>query len=163
MVGGVNWRSPSLSRRSGHGGHRHDLHVTELFELVISLVLLLFPNSCLRVLSQVLLNIFKRKGILELGFRFIWAVEICFGPNGLDLMLCGEGFERIGGLVVRVGLYRDDIELVAARSWKDYARLIFSKINRYAFSGGQDSIEKHRELGANLKVFELSHMGKETI
>ena len=45
-------------------------------------------------------------------------MEICFGPNGLDLMLCGEGFERIGGLVARVGLYRDDIELVAAQSWK---------------------------------------------
>ncbi|CAL9012016.1 unnamed protein product, partial [Prunus brigantina] len=29
-----------------------------------------------------------------------------------------QGFERIGGLVARVGLYRDDIELVAAQSWK---------------------------------------------
>ncbi|VVA30019.1 PREDICTED: Protein of unknown function DUF241 [Prunus dulcis] len=26
------------------------------------------------------------------------------------------------------------------------------RINRYAFSGGQDSIEKHRELGANLEI-----------
>ncbi|XP_034224167.1 tryptophan--tRNA ligase, cytoplasmic isoform X2 [Prunus dulcis] len=34
----------------------------------------------------------------------------------------------------------------------DSAKEIKNKINRYAFSGGQDSIEKHRELGANLEV-----------
>jgi hypothetical protein len=28
----------------------------------------------------------------------------------------------------------------------------YLQINRYAFSGGQDSIEKHRQLGANLEV-----------
>lgn len=32
------------------------------------------------------------------------------------------------------------------------------QINKFAFSGGQDSIEKHRELGANLEVFGLSCM-----
>ncbi|CAN6981432.1 unnamed protein product [Brassica oleracea var. botrytis] len=34
----------------------------------------------------------------------------------------------------------------------DTAKEIKNKINRYAFSGGQDSIEKHREIGANLEV-----------
>ncbi|PQQ21184.1 tryptophan--tRNA ligase cytoplasmic [Prunus yedoensis var. nudiflora] len=34
----------------------------------------------------------------------------------------------------------------------DSAKEIKNKINRYAFSGGQDSIEKQRELGANLEV-----------
>ncbi|KAH7528877.1 hypothetical protein FEM48_Zijuj05G0124400 [Ziziphus jujuba var. spinosa] len=34
----------------------------------------------------------------------------------------------------------------------DSAKAIKNKINKYAFSGGQDSIEKHRELGANLEV-----------
>ncbi|KAG5416516.1 hypothetical protein IGI04_004083 [Brassica rapa subsp. trilocularis] len=34
----------------------------------------------------------------------------------------------------------------------DTAKDIKNKINRYAFSGGQDSIEKHREIGANLEV-----------
>ncbi|TQD81789.1 hypothetical protein C1H46_032650 [Malus baccata] len=34
----------------------------------------------------------------------------------------------------------------------DSAKEIKNKINRYAFSGGQDSVEKHRELGANLEV-----------
>ncbi|CAI0397296.1 unnamed protein product [Linum tenue] len=34
----------------------------------------------------------------------------------------------------------------------DSAKVIKNKINKYAFSGGQDSIEKHRELGANLEV-----------
>jgi tryptophanyl-tRNA synthetase len=29
---------------------------------------------------------------------------------------------------------------------------IASKVKRYAFSGGQDSVERHRELGANLDV-----------
>ncbi|KAM1253425.1 hypothetical protein ACFX13_042198 [Malus domestica] len=29
---------------------------------------------------------------------------------------------------------------------------VYTQINRYAFSGGQDSVEKHRELGANLEV-----------
>ncbi|GAU20971.1 hypothetical protein TSUD_201200 [Trifolium subterraneum] len=34
----------------------------------------------------------------------------------------------------------------------DSAKDIKNKINRYAFSGGQDSVEKHRQLGANLEV-----------
>ncbi|KAJ7973594.1 Tryptophan--tRNA ligase, cytoplasmic [Quillaja saponaria] len=34
----------------------------------------------------------------------------------------------------------------------DSAEDIKNKINKYAFSGGQDSIEKHRQLGANLEV-----------
>ncbi|XP_027334406.1 tryptophan--tRNA ligase, cytoplasmic [Abrus precatorius] len=34
----------------------------------------------------------------------------------------------------------------------DSAKDIKNKVNKYAFSGGQDSIEKHRELGANLEV-----------
>ncbi|KAK4364853.1 hypothetical protein RND71_016211 [Anisodus tanguticus] len=34
----------------------------------------------------------------------------------------------------------------------DSAKEIKNKINRYAFSGGQDSIEKHRKYGANLEV-----------
>ncbi|CAI0452246.1 unnamed protein product [Linum tenue] len=34
----------------------------------------------------------------------------------------------------------------------DSAKVIKNKINKYAFSGGQDSVEKHRELGANLEV-----------
>uniref|UniRef100_A0A7N0U985 Tryptophan--tRNA ligase, cytoplasmic n=1 Tax=Kalanchoe fedtschenkoi TaxID=63787 RepID=A0A7N0U985_KALFE len=34
----------------------------------------------------------------------------------------------------------------------DTGNIIKKKINKYAFSGGQDSIEKHRELGANLEV-----------
>lgn len=34
----------------------------------------------------------------------------------------------------------------------DSAKDIKNKVNRYAFSGGQDSIEKHRQLGANLEV-----------
>lgn len=34
----------------------------------------------------------------------------------------------------------------------DSAKVIKSKINKYAFSGGQDSVEKHRQLGANLEV-----------
>ncbi|CAM8979787.1 hypothetical protein QQ045_000972 [Rhodiola kirilowii] len=34
----------------------------------------------------------------------------------------------------------------------DTGNNIKKKINKYAFSGGQDSIEKHRELGANLEV-----------
>ncbi|CAH2064575.1 unnamed protein product, partial [Thlaspi arvense] len=34
----------------------------------------------------------------------------------------------------------------------DTAEEIKNKINRYAFSGGQDSVEKHREVGANLEV-----------
>ncbi|KAI9100722.1 hypothetical protein K1719_024084 [Acacia pycnantha] len=34
----------------------------------------------------------------------------------------------------------------------DSAKDIKTKINKYAFSGGQDSIEKHRQLGANLEV-----------
>ncbi|GKE10441.1 tryptophan--tRNA ligase, cytoplasmic [Tanacetum coccineum] len=33
-------------------------------------------------------------------------------------------------------------------SYKD----IQTKVNRYAFSGGQESVERHRELGANLEV-----------
>lgn len=28
----------------------------------------------------------------------------------------------------------------------------YLQVNKYAFSGGQDSIEKHRQLGANLEV-----------
>ncbi|XP_010674194.1 tryptophan--tRNA ligase, cytoplasmic [Beta vulgaris subsp. vulgaris] len=34
----------------------------------------------------------------------------------------------------------------------DSAKDIKNKVNRYAFSGGQDSIEKHRKYGANLEV-----------
>nr|XP_016475526.1 PREDICTED: tryptophan--tRNA ligase, cytoplasmic-like isoform X2 [Nicotiana tabacum] len=34
----------------------------------------------------------------------------------------------------------------------DSAKEIKNKINRYAFSGGQDSIELHRQYGANLEV-----------
>ncbi|CAN0923213.1 Tryptophan--tRNA ligase, cytoplasmic [Linum grandiflorum] len=34
----------------------------------------------------------------------------------------------------------------------DSAKVIKNKINKYAFSGGQDSVEKHRELGGNLEV-----------
>ncbi|WCJ41565.1 Tryptophan--tRNA ligase cytoplasmic [Euphorbia peplus] len=34
----------------------------------------------------------------------------------------------------------------------DSAKEIKNKINRYAFSGGQDSLEKHRQYGANLEV-----------
>ncbi|CAN6465718.1 unnamed protein product [Victoria cruziana] len=34
----------------------------------------------------------------------------------------------------------------------DSAKVIKNKINRYAFSGGQDSIESHRKYGANLEV-----------
>lgn len=34
----------------------------------------------------------------------------------------------------------------------DTAKIIKNKVNKYAFSGGQDTIEKHRELGANLEV-----------
>ncbi|KAH7685165.1 Tryptophan--tRNA ligase protein [Dioscorea alata] len=34
----------------------------------------------------------------------------------------------------------------------DSPKDIKNKVNRYAFSGGQDSIEKHRKLGANLEV-----------
>ncbi|XP_019264987.1 PREDICTED: tryptophan--tRNA ligase, cytoplasmic-like [Nicotiana attenuata] len=34
----------------------------------------------------------------------------------------------------------------------DSAKEIKNKINRYAFSGGQDSIELHRKYGANLEV-----------
>ncbi|MED6107014.1 hypothetical protein PIB30_010155 [Stylosanthes scabra] len=34
----------------------------------------------------------------------------------------------------------------------DSAKDIKNKVNRHAFSGGQDSIEKHRQLGANLEV-----------
>uniref|UniRef100_A0A7N2KKE4 Tryptophan--tRNA ligase, cytoplasmic n=1 Tax=Quercus lobata TaxID=97700 RepID=A0A7N2KKE4_QUELO len=34
----------------------------------------------------------------------------------------------------------------------DSEKVIKNKINKYAFSGGQDSIEKHRQLGANLEV-----------
>ncbi|KAL8499510.1 hypothetical protein ACS0TY_022452 [Phlomoides rotata] len=34
----------------------------------------------------------------------------------------------------------------------DSAKDIKSKVNRYAFSGGQDSIENHRKYGANLEV-----------
>ncbi|XP_060966082.1 tryptophan--tRNA ligase, cytoplasmic isoform X1 [Cannabis sativa] len=34
----------------------------------------------------------------------------------------------------------------------DSAKDIKNKVNKYAFSGGQDSIEKHRKLGANLEV-----------
>lgn len=34
-----------------------------------------------------------------------------------------------------------------------YLFRIFMQINRYAFSGGQDSVEKHRQYGANLDVF----------
>ncbi|KAF7845028.1 tryptophan--tRNA ligase, cytoplasmic [Senna tora] len=34
----------------------------------------------------------------------------------------------------------------------DSAKDIKNKINKYAFSGGQDSVEKHRQLGANLEV-----------
>ncbi|CAM8961626.1 unnamed protein product [Rhodiola kirilowii] len=34
----------------------------------------------------------------------------------------------------------------------DSGNSIKKKINKYAFSGGQDSIEKHRELGANIEV-----------
>ncbi|KAK7835545.1 tryptophan--trna ligase [Quercus suber] len=33
----------------------------------------------------------------------------------------------------------------------DSEKVIKNKINKYAFSGGQDSIEKHRQLGANLE------------
>ncbi|KAE9589809.1 putative tryptophan--tRNA ligase [Lupinus albus] len=57
----------------------------------------------------------------------------------------------------------------------DSAKEIKTKVNRYAFSGGQDSVEKHRQLGANLEVdipikylsffldddVELEHMKKE--
>lgn len=34
----------------------------------------------------------------------------------------------------------------------DSAKDIKNKVNRYAFSGGQDSVEKHRKYGANLEV-----------
>lgn len=34
----------------------------------------------------------------------------------------------------------------------DSAKEIKNKINRYAFSGGRDSIELHRKYGANLEV-----------
>ncbi|CAN6329310.1 unnamed protein product, partial [Urochloa humidicola] len=34
----------------------------------------------------------------------------------------------------------------------DSAKQIKTKVNKYAFSGGQDSIELHRKLGANLDV-----------
>lgn len=34
----------------------------------------------------------------------------------------------------------------------DSAKDIKNKVNKHAFSGGQDSIEKHRQLGANLEV-----------
>ncbi|KAJ4846752.1 hypothetical protein Tsubulata_010237 [Turnera subulata] len=34
----------------------------------------------------------------------------------------------------------------------DSAKVIKNKINKYAFSGGQDSLEKHRKYGANLEV-----------
>ncbi|KAJ4721476.1 Tryptophan--tRNA ligase, cytoplasmic [Melia azedarach] len=34
----------------------------------------------------------------------------------------------------------------------DSAKVIKNKINRYAFSGRQESIELHRKLGANLEV-----------
>ena len=34
----------------------------------------------------------------------------------------------------------------------DTPKEIKDKINKYAFSGGQDTIEKHRELGADLSV-----------
>ena len=34
----------------------------------------------------------------------------------------------------------------------DSAKEIAAKINKYAFSGGRDTIELHRQLGANLEV-----------
>ncbi|WVZ16976.1 tryptophan--tRNA ligase, cytoplasmic-like [Vigna umbellata] len=34
----------------------------------------------------------------------------------------------------------------------DSAKDIKNKVNKHAFSGGQDSVEKHRQLGANLEV-----------
>ncbi|CAL5195298.1 unnamed protein product [Lathyrus oleraceus] len=34
----------------------------------------------------------------------------------------------------------------------DSAKDIKNKVNRHAFSGGQDSVEKHRQLGANIEV-----------
>jgi hypothetical protein len=40
------------------------------------------------------------------------------------------------------------------------------QVNKYAFSGGQDSIELHRKLGANLDVsppFPLLYLGLEDI
>ncbi|KAG8382006.1 hypothetical protein BUALT_Bualt05G0031600 [Buddleja alternifolia] len=37
----------------------------------------------------------------------------------------------------------------------DSAKDIKNKVNRYAFSGGQDSIENHRKYGANLEVLQI--------
>ena len=34
----------------------------------------------------------------------------------------------------------------------DTPKEVATKVKRYAFSGGQDTLEKHRELGANLDV-----------
>nr|BAC83740.1 tryptophanyl-tRNA synthetase-like [Oryza sativa Japonica Group] len=34
----------------------------------------------------------------------------------------------------------------------DNSKQIKAKVNKYAFSGGQDTVELHRELGANLDV-----------
>jgi len=34
------------------------------------------------------------------------------------------------------------------------------QVNKHAFSGGQDSIEKHRQLGANLEVTEFLSVHK---
>ncbi|GKV15281.1 hypothetical protein SLEP1_g26079 [Rubroshorea leprosula] len=38
----------------------------------------------------------------------------------------------------------------------DSAKDIKNKINKHAFSGGQESIEKHRKYGANLEVLGFS-------
>ncbi|XP_047952870.1 tryptophan--tRNA ligase, cytoplasmic-like [Salvia hispanica] len=38
----------------------------------------------------------------------------------------------------------------------DSAKDIKNKINRYAFSGGQDSVENHRKFGANLEIYPLN-------
>ncbi|KAK4584949.1 hypothetical protein RGQ29_022570 [Quercus rubra] len=40
----------------------------------------------------------------------------------------------------------------------DSEKDIKNKINKYAFSGGQDSIEKHRQLGANLEEYGAGRM-----
>lgn len=37
----------------------------------------------------------------------------------------------------------------------DYNFFFLVQINRYAFSGGQDSVENHRKYGANLEVLEI--------
>ncbi|KAL6194191.1 hypothetical protein ACLB2K_035275 [Fragaria x ananassa] len=121
--------------------------------------------------------------------------------NAKDIIACGfdvtrtfifSDFDYVGGIIVLLPhvsySFLDVIQFIQGETGKmsasdpnsaiyvtDSAKDIKSKIKKFAFSGGQDTIEKHRELGADLEVdipykylkffldddIELAHIGKE--